>query len=57
METRPLTPALAAEDLKRRILSGESVPLDELKTFILFSNNSLQEQRKSREKPTDVEFF
>jgi hypothetical protein len=43
--------------LRQRMLAGEKIPLDELRAFILSSNGSLQEQRKQREKPTDVEFF
>lgn len=55
METLPLTPS--AEDLKRRILGGENVPLEDLKEFILGSYVSLEKDRKVREKPADVDFF
>jgi hypothetical protein len=48
---------LKALDLQRRMAAGENIPLSELREFILFSNQTLEGQRKQREKPTDVEFF
>lgn len=58
METRPLTPSqLEALSLRQRMLAGEKIPLDELRSFILSSTGTLEGQRKQREKPTDVEFF
>jgi hypothetical protein len=43
--------------LKQRILSGESIPLDDLKSFLLSANGALDKQRQEREKPTDIDFF
>jgi predicted nucleotidyltransferase len=57
METQNLTPSQQAASLRARILAGESVPLDELKEFIITSNTSLEIQRKTRDKPSDVDFF
>lgn len=58
--TQPENPLLQeAQDLKARLLSGETIPLEELKAFILKANSSLSTQRKSKETPkdSDVDFF
>lgn len=47
-------------DLKSRILSGERIPLEELRAFILAAESDLTTERKKRnsgEKPKDVDFF
>lgn len=53
-----LTPLqVEAKTLKARIQSGENVPLDDLKSFILKANGALDKQRKEENKPQDVDFF
>jgi hypothetical protein len=49
-----------ASEIKTRILLGETVPLDELISFLKQTEFSLSAERKIREKPTkadDVDFF
>lgn len=49
-----------AADMQQRILSGDQIPLDELRAFILFANEDCKEKRTERNKaaPTDdVDFF
>ena len=54
----PITPAQEkAMELKNRLLSGENVPLDELREFIRLANGTLARQRKAADTPTDVDFF
>lgn len=51
---------LAALELKARILAGESVPLEELRTFLQSASNDMEKTRVKRVKPlkdTDVDFF
>jgi hypothetical protein len=52
--------AQAARDIKARLLAGESIPLEELKLFILSSERDLTQSRKAENtviKATDVDFF
>lgn len=49
-----------ARDIKARILSGEPVPLEELRLFILAAERDLTKARKAENvkvKQTDVDFF
>lgn len=51
---------LSALSLKSRILSGEAIPLSELKAFILSAEKDLGENRMKAakiEKKQDVDFF
>jgi hypothetical protein len=54
MEALPVT---RAAELRARILAGEKIPLEELREFIIASQTALEGQKKTREKPSDVEFF
>lgn len=58
------TQRMANLDLKARILSGEKIPLNELRAFILAAEADLSDKRTKRnapepkaEKPKDVDFF
>ena len=48
-------------DLKARILSGENIPLEELRQFILTAEKGFNAERKRRNRaetePKDVDFF
>lgn len=57
MTPYPLSPEEKSLSLKTRLFSGEKIPLDELKEFILLSYSTLEKQKKAAEKPTDVNFF
>jgi hypothetical protein len=55
------TQKLAALELKARMLSGEKIPIEELKAFVLRSEKDLSANRakeaKAEKKPDDVDFF
>ena len=55
----PDTPVQAeARLLRSRIESGEEVPLEDLRTFILRANSNLKTQRKTDDrKEGEIDFF
>jgi len=50
--------SLKATQLSQRILSGEKIPLEELREFIIAANTKLTgDQKKKDTPPKDVDFF